>query len=72
LVLILECCDNPRKHHAAVFNKYSDKRYKQASAFVEVEIQLGFQLPRLQTPKEIMAPPVLSQYENLSYFGWEA
>jgi G2/mitotic-specific cyclin 3/4 len=53
-----------------VFNKYSDKRYKRASAFVEAEIQRGFQLPGLQTPKEIMAPPVRSQYENLSYLGW--
>ena len=70
LVLILECCDNPRKHHAAVFEKYSDKRYKHAAAFVETEIQRGFRLPRLQTPKKIMAAPVLTHCENFSYFGW--
>lgn len=42
---ILECCEDPRKHHAAVFDKYSDKRYKRASIYVETEIQKGFQLP---------------------------
>ncbi len=71
LALILDCCDNPRKHHAAVFNKYCDKRYKRASAFVETELQRGFQLPGLQTPKDIVAPPVLNHYDNFSYFGWE-
>lgn len=43
--LLLECCDDPRKHHQAVFNKYCDKRYKRASAFVETELQRGFELP---------------------------
>ncbi|KAF9692739.1 hypothetical protein EKO04_009270 [Ascochyta lentis] len=42
---IMECCDNPQKHHAAVYEKYTDKRYKRASIFVETEIAKGFQLP---------------------------
>lgn len=42
--LLLDCCDDPRKHHQAVFNKYCDKRYKRAAAFVETEIQRGFVL----------------------------
>lgn len=45
LTTILECCDNPQKHHAAVYEKYTDKRYKRASIFVETEITNGFQLP---------------------------
>jgi len=45
VTLLLECCEDPRKHHAAVYKKYCDKRYKRASAFVETEIQRGFQLP---------------------------
>ncbi|KAK4989112.1 B-type cyclin [Elasticomyces elasticus] len=45
LCVILECCDDPQKHHAAVFEKYQDKRYKRASLFVESEIKKGFQLP---------------------------
>ncbi|CAO2651999.1 Nn.00g002820.m01.CDS01 [Neocucurbitaria sp. VM-36] len=43
--IILECCDNPEKHHAAVYDKYTDKRYKRASVFVESEVTKGFQLP---------------------------
>ncbi|KAJ4376291.1 B-type cyclin [Neocucurbitaria cava] len=43
--IILECCDNAQKHHAAVYDKYTDKRYKRASVFVESEVTKGFQLP---------------------------
>lgn len=42
---IMECCDAPQKHHAAVYEKYTDKRYKRASIFVETEVAKGFQLP---------------------------
>ncbi|CAI6332775.1 unnamed protein product [Periconia digitata] len=45
LSVMLECCDNPQKHHAAVYDKYQDKRYKRASTFVETELQRGFQIP---------------------------
>ncbi|KAK5118926.1 hypothetical protein LTR62_000137 [Meristemomyces frigidus] len=45
LVGMLECCESPQKHHAAVFEKYMDKRYKRASTFVETEMRKGFQLP---------------------------
>ncbi|PWO29575.1 endo-polygalacturonase precursor [Pyrenophora tritici-repentis] len=45
--VILECCENPQKHHAAVYEKYTDKRYKRASVFVETEISKGFSLPFL-------------------------
>ncbi|KAF2005579.1 hypothetical protein P154DRAFT_313306 [Amniculicola lignicola CBS 123094] len=43
--LLVECCDNPQKHHSAVYDKYTDKRYKRASVFVENELIKGFQLP---------------------------
>ena len=42
---MLECCEEPQKHHAAVFDKYTDKRYKRASTFVASEVQKGFTLP---------------------------
>jgi len=45
LSVMLECCENPQKHHAAVYDKYTDKRYKRASVFVETELNKGFQLP---------------------------
>ncbi|KAL1798390.1 hypothetical protein ACET3X_002427 [Alternaria dauci] len=45
ITVILECCDNPQKHHAAVYEKYTDKRYKRASVFVEAEVSKGFSLP---------------------------
>ncbi|KAH7132633.1 cyclin-like protein [Dendryphion nanum] len=44
VMIMLECCENPQKHHAAVYEKYTDKRYKRASIFVETELSKGFQL----------------------------
>lgn len=41
---MLECCERPHKHHAAVFDKYCDKRFKRASIFVETEVANGFRL----------------------------
>ncbi|KAI9718446.1 MAG: hypothetical protein M1812_004167 [Candelaria pacifica] len=45
LSMMIECCESPQKHHSAVFDKYTDKRYKRASLFVEAEMNKGFQLP---------------------------
>ncbi|KAJ9639110.1 B-type cyclin [Knufia peltigerae] len=66
--LLLECCDDPRKHHSAVFNKYCDKRYKRASAFVETEIQRGFQLPDYGAAVFLPQPPALPYYDSISYY----
>ncbi|KAL4878866.1 cyclin-like protein [Aspergillus karnatakaensis] len=45
LSLMMECCEMPRKHHAAIYEKYTDKRFKLASLFVEAEIKKNFRLP---------------------------
>ena len=41
---MLECCEDARKHHCAIFDKYTDKRYKRASQFAETEMRKGFQV----------------------------
>ncbi|TVY47382.1 G2/mitotic-specific cyclin [Lachnellula occidentalis] len=46
--MMMECCEHPLKHHAAVFEKYSDRRYKKASTFVKNEMEKGFVLPSIQ------------------------
>lgn len=43
--MMMECCEAPQKHHGAVFDKYSDRRYKRASIFVQTEMSRGFKLP---------------------------
>ncbi|KAL2856997.1 cyclin-like protein [Aspergillus pseudodeflectus] len=43
--LMLECCEMPRKHHSAIYEKYTDKRFKLASIFVEAETKKNFRLP---------------------------
>lgn len=47
--MITECCENPTKHHSAVYEKYSDRRYKRASAFVKGEMDRGFVVPSSQS-----------------------
>jgi len=34
ILLLVECCEDPSTHHASVFRKYTDRRYKRASLFV--------------------------------------
>ncbi|KAL0465756.1 cyclin-like protein [Neurospora intermedia] len=45
IISILDCCQEPRKHHGAVYDKYSHQRFKSASTFVEGKIAKGFVLP---------------------------
>jgi hypothetical protein len=61
--MIMECCENPQKHHSAVFEKYSDRRYKRASLFVQAEMDKGFTLPSLQLP---LARPSLPSLEDVA------
>jgi G2/mitotic-specific cyclin 3/4 len=45
VVMITECCHEPRKHHGAVYEKYAAPKYKRASTFVEDQLSKGFTLP---------------------------
>ncbi|KAI0532676.1 cyclin-like protein [Xylaria digitata] len=45
VAMLLDCCRHARKHHSAVFEKYSDKRYRHASTYVEDEVLRGYILP---------------------------
>ena len=47
--MLLCCVENPMSHHAAVYEKYADKRFKRASTYVEVQMQRGFVLPDAST-----------------------
>ncbi|KAI9859317.1 MAG: hypothetical protein M1824_003831 [Vezdaea acicularis] len=56
LLQILDCCENPQKHHTAVYDKYADRRFKRASVFVETELAKGFVFPMDQPkPRAYMA-----------------
>ncbi|KAH8146263.1 uncharacterized protein LAJ45_09705 [Morchella importuna] len=32
---LVECCENPKTHHGAVYEKFADRRYKRASLYVQ-------------------------------------
>ncbi|KAJ5782555.1 hypothetical protein N7457_004329 [Penicillium paradoxum] len=61
LTTMMECCENPRRHHAAIFEKYSDRRFKRAALFVEAELATDFALPE---PSELKDPDRLDGYAN--------
>ena len=50
VLLIIECCDQPHKHHASIFDKYGDKRFKRASHFVQSGVSEYLTLPPIIQP----------------------
>ncbi|KAI0600398.1 cyclin-like protein [Biscogniauxia sp. FL1348] len=42
--MLLDCCRIARKHHKAVYDKYSESRYKHYARFVESQLMDGFTL----------------------------
>jgi G2/mitotic-specific cyclin 3/4 len=44
--MMLDCCQSPHLHHKAIFDKYCEKRFKEAAIVVQQEIDDGFTLPR--------------------------
>jgi G2/mitotic-specific cyclin 3/4 len=55
--MILDCCHSPQKHHGAVYEKYTDRRYKRASIFVQTEMSNGFELPPLKASRQSLPSP---------------
>ncbi|KAK4150259.1 cyclin-like protein [Chaetomidium leptoderma] len=47
LKMFFECCQYPRKHHAAVYEKYATPKYKHSSTYVEDKMASGFTLSQL-------------------------
>lgn len=55
--MIVECCESPQKHHSAVYEKYTDRRYKRASVFVQAEMDKGFTLPPTKAYRQSLPSP---------------
>ena len=53
--MMIECCEQPHLHHAAVFEKYTDRRYKEASLLVQAALDAGFTLPHQTSPVRSIA-----------------
>ncbi|KAK4163579.1 G2/mitotic-specific cyclin-4 [Cladorrhinum sp. PSN259] len=51
--MMYECCRDPRKHHGAVFDKYSSPKYKNASTFIEGKMLTGLSLHRLYAGMDV-------------------
>ena len=56
LLAMCECCEDPHKHHSAVYDKYVDKRYKRSSIFVAGKMASGFRVPLENPPPKPDSP----------------
>ncbi|KAL6881603.1 cyclin-like protein [Trichoderma novae-zelandiae] len=63
VTMMIECCENPHKHHAAVFEKYREKRFKEVSVQVQRALDAGFTLPHHTTPVRRLQPRLPSATE---------
>lgn len=61
---MIECCEQPHLHHAAVFEKYTERRYKEASMLVQAALNAGFTLPHQTAP--VRAFPTHAAYHDSS------
>lgn len=50
VTMMIECCEHPVLHHQAVFEKYREKRFKEASLIVQDALDAGFTLPHHSQP----------------------
>lgn len=48
--MMLECCEHPTLHHAAVYEKYNEKRFKEVARVVQQALEAGFTLPHHSAP----------------------
>ncbi|KAG6000534.1 hypothetical protein E4U21_005351 [Claviceps maximensis] len=49
VTIMIECCEHPHRHHSAVFEKYQEKKFKEASTIVQNALDAGFSLPHHAT-----------------------
>lgn len=43
VMTMFECCQEPRRHHLAVYEKYSSTKFQRSSTYVESSIQSGWE-----------------------------
>ncbi|KAK4041813.1 cyclin-like protein [Parachaetomium inaequale] len=67
--MLFECCQYPRKHHSAVYEKYATPKYKQSSTFVEGKMASGLTLSQLyagfvhQDTSSVLGDDMAGQYQ---------
>ncbi|CAM1508419.1 Fc.00g052670.m01.CDS01 [Cosmosporella sp. VM-42] len=54
VTMMIECCEHPHLHHAAVYDKYAEKRFKEVSRIVQDQLDAGFTLPHHSAPIRCM------------------
>ncbi|KAL9471535.1 hypothetical protein ACSS6W_009476 [Trichoderma asperelloides] len=67
VTMMIECCENPLKHHGAVYEKYREKRFKEASIQVQHALDAGFTLPHHSTPVRRLRPARIPSVSELQY-----
>lgn len=52
MITMMECCEDPHRHHQAIFEKYSDRRFKRAALYVEAQLKGDFKLLPIASLKD--------------------
>lgn len=65
--MMIECCEHPHRHHSAVFEKYQEKRFKEASTVVQHALDAGFTLPHHSTAVRPMRGQMGELSDGLHY-----
>lgn len=67
--MMIGCCEQPRLHHGAVYEKYCDKRFKEASLIVQDALEQGFALSQYTSSLRMLPsqPPCLDDASDQLY-----
>ncbi|OAA66127.1 Cyclin B, G2/mitotic-specific [Cordyceps fumosorosea ARSEF 2679] len=70
VTMLIECCEHPRLHHAAVYEKYREKRFKEAATIVQHALDSGFTLPHHTAPMRASKPLLVQLHNSLEHLQY--
>ncbi|ATY59522.1 G2 mitotic-specific cyclin (Clb3) [Cordyceps militaris] len=70
VMMLVECCEHPHRHHAAVYEKYSEKRFKEAATIVQHALDIGFTLPHHTTPMRALKSQPVQPHDSLEHLQY--
>ncbi|KAM3512827.1 hypothetical protein MY11210_003532 [Beauveria gryllotalpidicola] len=70
VTMLIECCEHPRLHHAAVYEKYREKRFKEAATLVQLALDRGFTLPQHTAPMRASKSQPVQPHDTLEHLQY--
>ncbi|KAJ2973247.1 hypothetical protein NQ176_g6718 [Zarea fungicola] len=70
VTMLIECCEHPRLHHSAVYDKYCEKRFKEAATVVQHALDSGFTLPHHTLPIRTSQSQSVQLHDTLEHLQY--